>query len=58
MSLFTKNPKLFLKLNNGLIKSKYNTLDNYITWINDNKNIMNIDDLIDLIRNIYPHSDD
>ena len=48
-----KNPKLFLKLNNGLIKSKYNTLDNYITWINDNKNIMNIDDLIDLIRNIF-----
>lgn len=50
------NPKLFFKLNNGLVKLKYNNLDNYIKWITDTKNIMNIDDLIDLLRNIFEYN--
>lgn len=48
-----ENPNLFLKLNNGLVKFKYNNLDNYIKWITGTKNSMNIDDLIDLIRNLF-----
>jgi hypothetical protein len=51
-----ENPKLFFKLNNGQIKLKYNNLDNYINWITNNKNTMNIDDLIELIKSTLKYN--
>lgn len=47
------NPNLFYKLNNGQIKSKYKDLNNYIHWITDNNNIMNVNDLIELLQKMY-----
>jgi len=51
-----KNPNLFFKLNNGQIKLKYNNLDNYIKWITDNKNTMNINDLLELLKSIFKYN--
>ncbi|NDA64033.1 MAG: hypothetical protein EBX50_18705, partial [Chitinophagia bacterium] len=49
----TKNPNLFYKLNNGQIKSKYKDLNNYIHWILDNNNVMNVNDLIEVLQLLY-----
>jgi hypothetical protein len=47
------NPLIFDKLNNGDIRYKYKTIDNYINWINTNKNIMNVYDLLHLLHVTY-----
>lgn len=56
VSKLKANPKLFFKLNNGQIKLKYNNLDNYINWIINNKNTMNIDDLVELIKSTFNYN--
>ena len=48
-----ENPNLFYKLNNGQIKSKYKDLKNYIHWILDNNNVMNVNDLIEFLQVMY-----
>lgn len=47
------NPLIFDKLNNGDIRYKYKTIDNYINWINTNKSIMNVYDLLHLLHVTY-----
>ena len=47
------NPSVFDKLNNGDIRYKYKTLDNYIHWISNNKNVMNVYDLLHILHLVY-----
>jgi hypothetical protein len=47
------NPIVFDKLNNGDIRTKYKTIENYTNWINNSKSLMNVHDLIHILHIVY-----
>lgn len=53
VNYINENPVIFDKLNNGDIRTKYKTIDNYISWINNSKSLMNVQDLLHILHVVY-----
>ena len=53
VNYINENPVIFDKLNNGDIRTKYKTIDNYKSWINNSKSLMNVQDLLHILHVVY-----